>query len=300
MSLLGCVRKKQCIECIELDHPLINESNRHKYNFGEVKNYNTEFLILLNEEDLLDKSILCFNKNVKTKLLHKKNNFPGKLNIIRFDEIQNENNYIIEDMPLPKEIYMKLPNKNLYVLSSKYNLEYFYSKQNELKNIFILLGAKKIIMKNSKKNKKNSVISSDIEINIPNMNVGNNISLENNNSIYNKEMTEMTFDYDKTIMNNIHPKMFSDKNFFFLPKEYTWQDIIIRRLEKNIITDKHTFRYSNHLTFSGKFMTRLKMIDVNFNYNTADFEDLEIIYEIEYHKLPVIETIETMETIENV
>jgi hypothetical protein len=203
-------------------------------------------------------------------------------------------------MPLPKEIYMKLPNKNLYVLSSKYNLEYFYSKQNELKNIFILLGAKKIIMKNSKKNKKNSVISSDIEINIPNMNVGNNISLENNNSIYNKEMTEMTFDYDKTIMNNIHPKMFSDKNFFFLPKEYTWQDIIIRRLEKNIITDKHTFRYSNHLTFSGKFMTRLKMIDVNFNYNTEDFEDLEIIYEIEYHKLPVIETIEIMETIENV
>jgi len=280
MSLLGCVRKKECVE-----HPLINESNRYKYNFGEVKNYNTEFLVLLNEEDLLDKSIFWFNKSIKTKLLNKKNNFPGKLNIIGFNEIQNENNYIIEDMPIPKEIYMKLPNKNLYVLSSKYNLEYFYSKQNELKNIFILLGAKKIIMKNIKKQMNNSLISSEVGINCPNMNVGNNVSLENNNSIYNKEFIEMTFDYDESIMNNIHPKMFSDKNFFFLPKEDKWQDIIIRRLEKNIITDKHTFKYTNHLTFNGKFMTKLKMIDINFNYNTEEFDNLEIRYEIEYHKL---------------
>ena len=278
MSLLGCVRKKSCNE-----HPLINENNRHKYNFGKIKNYNTEFLILLNEEDLLDKSIFCFNKGIKTKLLNKKCNFPGKLNIIRFDEIQNENSYIIEDMPIPKEIYMKLPNKNLYVLSSKYNLEYFYSKQNELKNIFILLGAKKIIMKNIKKNNNKKLVSSQIEVNCPNINVGNSIYLENNNSIYNKEDTEMTFDYDETIMNNIHPEMFSDKNFFFLPKEDKWQDIIIRRLEKNLITDKHTFKYSNHLTFNGKFMAKLKMIDINFSYNTEEFDNLEIVYEFEYH-----------------
>jgi hypothetical protein len=284
MSFFGCDRDYTNVQCNQ--HPLINESNKHKYNFGEVKNYHTEFLVLLNEEDLLDNSIFWFfNKSIKSKILKEKNKFPGKLNIIAFNEIENNKKYIIEDMPIQKEIYMKLPNKNLYVLSSKYNLEYFYSKQNELQNIFVLLGAKKIIMKHIKNNNNKNLISAGIDINFPNMNLGNNINLENNNSAYNKETTEMSFDYDETIMNNIHPEMFSDKKFFFLPKENKWQDIIIRRLEKNLIKDKHTFKYSNHLNFNAKIITKLKMIDINFNYNTEEFDSMQIVYEIEYYKL---------------
>jgi hypothetical protein len=81
---------------------------------------------LLNQADIIDKSFLWFNKSVKDKLEKKK--FPGKLNIISFEGITNEKNYIIEDIPVPNEIYMKLPDKNLYVLSSKYNIKYFYAK----------------------------------------------------------------------------------------------------------------------------------------------------------------------------
>jgi hypothetical protein len=284
MALLGCNHNSTVSEegfC----HPLINKDNKDKYNFGEVKNYHTEFLVLLNEEDLHDKSIFWFNKSIKTQLLNKKHKFPGKLNIIGFNEIEKEKNYIIEDMPAPNEIYMKLPNKNLYVLSSKYNLEYFYSKQNELKNIFILLGAKKITMKIIKKNISNNLISGEIGISLNNINTGESISLENNNSMDNQETTEMSFDYDENIMNNINSEMFSDKNFFFLPKEHNWQDIIIRRLEKNLITDKHTFIYNNNLSFKSTFSTKLKMININFNYNTEEFDNLQITYDIEYYKL---------------
>jgi len=231
------------------EHPLINESNKHKYNFGEVKNYHTEFLVLLNKEDLLDNSIFWFNKSIKTKLLKKKNKFPGKLNIIAFNEIENDKEYIIEDIPLPNEIYMKLPNNNLYVLSSKYNLEYFNYKQSELLNIFVLLGAKKIIIKNINK------------------------------------IGYMVFDYDEKIMNNIHPEMFSHKNFFFLPKEHIWQDIIIRRLEKNLIKDKHTFRYTSHLFFNPELERKLEIMNINFRYYTEDFDNFQTIYEIEYYKL---------------
>jgi hypothetical protein len=267
-------------------HPLIDDDNTDKYDFGEVKNYRTEFLVLLNEEDLRDKSQFWFGASIKSKLLKKQHKFPGKLNIIGFDDIEKEKEFIIEDNPLPNEIYMKLPNKNLYVLSSKYNLEYFYSKQNELKNIFILLGAKTITMKIIKKNNINNLLSAEIGVNFPNIAASESISLENGNSSDNQETTEMTFDYDENIMNNINPEMFSNKNFYFLPKEYNWQDIIIRRLEKKLITDKHTFVYTSNLSFKSAFSTKLKMINVNFNYNTEDFENIQIAYEIEYYKLP--------------
>jgi hypothetical protein len=278
MSLLGCANMQK-----HSSHPLVDDDNRDKYNFGELKNYHTEFLVLLNEEDLHDKSF-WFTSSIKTKLLNKKHKFPGKLNIIGFNNIEKEKNFIIEDMPVPNEIYMKLPNKNIYVLSSKYNLEYFYSKQNELKNIFILLGAKKIIMKIIKKNNISKEIGGEVGVNLHNINAGEIVHLENKSSSDNQQTTEMTFDYDEQIMNNINPGMFSDKNFFFLPKEYNWQDIIVRRLEKKLITDKHTFVYNNSLSFKSSFGTKLKLININFNYNTEEIDNLKIIYEIEYHK----------------
>jgi hypothetical protein len=86
-------------------------------------------------------------------------------------------------------------------------------------------------------------------------------------------------------MNYILPEFFSYKKLFFLNKEKKWQDIIIRRLEKNLIKDKHTFKYSNHLNFNAKIITKLKMIDINFNYNTEEFDSMQIVYEIEYYKL---------------
>jgi len=140
-------------------------------------------------------------------------------------------------------------------------------------------------MKIIKKNNVNRSVNAEISINLPNMNSGENVSLENNNYSDNQETTEMEFDYDETIMNNINSEMFSNKNFYFLPKEHNWQDIIIRRLEKKLITDKHTFIYNNNLSFKSTFSTKLKMINVNFNYNAEEFNNLQITYDIEYHKL---------------
>ena len=267
MSLFGCNQKSDVLTSSN-DHPLINKNNRNKYNFGELKNYHTEFLVLLNEEDMNDKSFFWFNESIKIKLLKKKYKFPGKLHIICFNDIEHEKDFIIEDMPVPNEIYIKLPDKNIYVLLSKYNVKYFYSKQNELKNIFILLGAKKITMKFENRSKIYSLINAEMKVNISNI-----------------DISEMTFYYDEEIINNINSEMFSNKNFHFLPKEYNWQEIIIRRLEKNLIKDNHTYIYTNNLSFKSTFGTKLKLMNVNFNYNTEEFNNIRVTYEIEYYKL---------------
>jgi hypothetical protein len=140
-------------------------------------------------------------------------------------------------------------------------------------------------MKIVKKNNTGESVGADIGVNINNIEVGGNFHIENNNSTNNQETTEMTFDYNENIINNIGPGMFSDKDFYFLPKEYDWHNIIYRRLEQNQLTDKHVLIYSNNLSFKSTFGTKLKMINVNFEYNTQECDNLQIIYNIEYYKL---------------
>lgn len=101
----------------------------------------------------------------------------------------------------------------------------------------------------------------------------------------NKQENEMSFDYDENIINNINFDMFSNNNFYFLPKEYEWQDIIIRRLENNLISDKYIYKYSNNIYFKSSLTSKLKMIDINFNYNSDELNNLEILYEIDYYQI---------------
>jgi len=225
----------------------------------------------------------------KKSMINKNKKFlNGDLDIINFKNIEDDNissNYIIEDIPLQNEMYMKLPDKNIYVMSEKYPLKYLLSKQNELKNIFILLGAKNLKWSIIKEDKKNDNLDANISININEINLSEGICVENKKKVSNKQENEMSFDYDENIINNINFNMFSNNKFYFLPKEYEWQDIIIRRLENNLISDKYIYKYSNNIYFKSSLTSKLKMIDVNFNYNTSELNNLEMLYEIDYYPI---------------
>jgi len=275
--MLGCnkIKKKSVLDI------------RDKYNFGIRKNEKLKFLILLNDDDINQKDYIC-NMSKKSMINKNKKFLNGDLDIINFKNIEDDNissNYIIEDIPLQNEMYMKLPDKNIYVMSEKYPLKYLLSKQNELKNIFILLGAKNLKWSIIKEDKKNDNLDANISININEINLSEGICVENKKKVSNKQENEMSFDYDENIINNINFNMFSNNKFYFLPKEYEWQDIIIRRLENNLISDKYIYKYSNNIYFKSSLTSKLKMIDVNFNYNTSELNNLEMLYEIDYYPI---------------
>jgi hypothetical protein len=260
---------------------------RDKYNFGIRKNEKLKFLILLSDEDINQKDYMC-NTSKKTIIMNNKKSLNGDLSIINFNNIEDENissKYIIEDIPLLNIVYIKLPDKNMYVISEKHPLKYLLSKQNELKNIFILLGAKTLKWSIIKEDNKLDSLDGNIGININEINITEEFSIENKKKNSNKEENEMHFDYDENIINNINFNMFSDNKFYFLPKEYDWQDIIIRRLENNLISDKYIYKYSSNIYFKSSLTSKLKMIDVNFSYNTDELNNLEIHYDIEYHPI---------------
>jgi hypothetical protein len=271
--------------CTKMDKKSVNIDN--EYNFGIRKNEKLKFLILLNDDDMSKKDYLC-KKSRKSIILKYKKFLSGDLDIINFNNIEDDNiisKYIIEDNPLQNELYMKLPDKNIYVLSNKYALKYLLLKQNELKNIFIFLGAKSIKWSIIKENNKTSSIDSNLSVNINEIDLCEGFSIENKNLNYNKELNIMTFEYDENIINNIDFELFSNNKFYFLPKEYEWQNIIIRRLQNNLIYDKYIYKYTNNIYFKTSLVSKLKMIDVNFNYSTDELNNLEIHYEIEYYPI---------------
>lgn len=260
---------------------------RDKYNFGIRKNEKLKFLILLNDDDINQKDYIC-NMSKKSMINKNKKLLNGELDIINFKNIEDYSiysKYIIEDIPLQNEMYMKLPDKNIYVMSEKYPLKYLLSKQNELKNIFILLGAKNIKWSIIKEDNKSNNLDANISVNINEINLSEGVGIENKKKVSNKQENEMSFDYDENIINKINFDMFSNNNFYFLPKEYEWQDIIIRRLENNLISDKYIYKYSNNIYFKSSLTSKLKMIDINFNYNTNELNNLEILYEIDYYPI---------------
>ena len=191
---------------------------------------------------------------------------------------------IIDGTPLPREVYIKLPNKNIYIISEKYALKYLLLRENELKNIFIALGAKSIkwTVKRSNNNSNNIEASGGAIIN--NIDFKETVKIENSSSKFNSESNEMVFDFNENI-NDLNQNMFVNNNYYFLPKEYEWQDIIIRRLENNLISDKYNFKYNDYIKFKSSLSTKLKLIEINFNYSTEDASNLEIEYEIEYYKI---------------
>ena len=263
-----------------------DSQKQNKYYFGEMINEKMEFLVLLTEDDLLEKKWF-WQSSVKNALLKNKKKLPGDLHILNFDDINKPEimkDYIIDGTPLPREVYIKLPNKNIYIISEKYALKYLLLRENELKNIFIALGAKSIkwTVKRSNNNSNNIEASGGAIIN--NIDFKETVKIENSSSKFNSESNEMVFDFNENI-NDLNQNMFVNNNYYFLPKEYEWQDIIIRRLENNLISDKYNFKYNDYIKFKSSLSTKLKLIEINFNYSTEDASNLEIEYEIEYYKI---------------
>ena len=259
---------------------------RNKYYFGEMINEKMEFLVLLTEEDVKEKTWF-WKLSIKDALLKNKKKIPGVLHILNFDDINKPDimkEFIIDGSPLPREVYIKLPNKNIYITSEKYALKYLSLRENELKNIFIALGAKTIKWSVKRSNVSNNSIEVGSGVKFGHVDISENVKIENNGSKFNSEINEMSFDFNENI-NKINQQVFIDNNYYFLPKEYEWQDIIIRRLENNLIGDKYNFKYNDSIKFKSSLTTKLKLIEINFNYSTKDVNNLEIEYEIEYYKI---------------
>jgi hypothetical protein len=256
--------------CSKIDKKIIINPN----NFIFMKPNNKKKILVIIDENNIKKSLFC-KKSTKNNLLNSTKHLTVDIEILNYDDIKIISYNI--DTILTNQIYIKLEPTNMYLIPNNYIIKNFLLKNNELIKILTILGAKKII---SKTNFPINNINFNFEIEL------DDIVLEKYDNFYNDNNNnfskEMYFDYNQNI-ELLNYDSFNNNEYFYLPTEYEWQDIIIRRLENNCNFDKYTLNNTNDLIFN-KIKSKLQYSNIKFSYNNNLF-NTKTEYEIEYYPL---------------
>lgn len=284
-----------CTSASSFKHVIDNSKKEQLYDFGERRNEKMKFLVLVRDEDLIDRGWI-FKRSLKRSLMRKKKKLPGTLEVLSFDDIDTESmkQYVIENQPSPYEMYIKLIPQDIYILSNNYAFRYLLAKVNELKTIFIMLGAKKINWEIKNATGESSNIGSSLGLKIGQIELNEGIVLQDDKTTVNYESNEMTFGYCESMLDLNRKSFHNDKLFYFLPKEHDWQQLIINRLERKLLFDKIVYKYSDCVSFNLDLTSKFQSLGVNIGYNTSDFQSLEISYTIQYY--PLLEKVESNST----
>ncbi len=254
------------------------------------KHEQMQFLILLQEDDYKSNILSCFQSN-KDTLFRNKNKFPGKLTIYNYDNIDDSEfrqKYVIEGNILPKLLYVKLLKENIFIPFESYPMRYLNSKLSELRDLFIALRAKTIKISKTQEKKNDTKIECKLNAKVSNIEVGVGAGLDNMQKLTDNTSSELHFlDTGKPIrMNELH----NCKSFYYLPKEYEWADIIERRINNNLVSDKYTYEHSEFKLLKANILSKLQMLDISVNYNDEEYTNIRIHYEIEYYPLQMDDT----------
>lgn len=242
------------------------------------KNTIAEFLVVLRESDYRSG---FFSKSYYKKLLKKRESIPGKLTIIKFNEINKHQYILIKDIVVPRLMYIKLPKENIYVKSNEWEYEYLKSQLQELIYIFGSLGAKKLTYNLSNNNIENKNIGVSL--------LTSNLPIENKIKIENKILNEKHFNghikYAKSIIKPSFELLKQDKSLYYVYNKYDWKQIIQRRLKNYVLNDEFTYKFISELNFDFELKNMLKNIGISFNYNSSSIFNFSINFNVEYYEL---------------
>jgi hypothetical protein len=266
----------------------VEEENNHEIYSefgGPLKNTKLHFLILLNKDDYEKNSFdsKCNKMSVEELLLANSNLFGGILHCFPYEDIEDTKalqKYIIEENPIQKEIYIKLPKEKIYVSHKNFEFKYLLSQHNELISIFVLLGAKKIKWDISKSYKKKIAKKLELGTNVQGIDLkvgGNNDEKENEESEVNNfiEFKDRGFYLtEEAFVKNDY--------FFYLSKKPEWHEIIKLR-SRGEKSYKFKYTYTKLHDFDFSLISKLKFINIQCNFMSSDFNNLSIKYDVEYY-----------------
>ena len=245
-------------------------------------NCRLRFLLLLRDDDY--KKCIWSRKDM---ICYRKSQFPGQLIIERFSEVDTIP-YNIEGPPLPRKLYIMLPKEKLFIPSDNFTSRYIDSKLQELKNIFVALQAKSIKVKKIYCTEESTRIGAGVGGSSFSDRIHGDIEVDDLQSNHISITNEMTFGepLDAVSIEDFSNESSSVYRYYYLGKEFEWQNIIQRRLKDRMLSDKYTYRNTEQKLFTSKLINTLKLLDLNVEYDWKKIKNLEIHYEIEYYPFP--------------
>ena len=237
------------------------------------RNSRLRFLLLLPDTDF-DKVFYSY----RDMIWYRRGNFPGLLSIEHFEE-SDQLPYRIEEPVMPRQLYIMLPKERIYVPSDQFTSRYLKSKMRELVQIFVALRAKtiKYIRYDSQEEQKKINLSADIDV--PQVSLSDGVQYENSDT------KKRGIQYEIRLNPPDEPidiEAFADPSFYYLKREPSWQDMILRRVDGCVVYDKYTYWNKEIKLLKSKFIQKLKCFNLSAEYDWSKYNDFTVEYEVSY------------------
>lgn len=276
---MDCGRKRTKSQIISTKQSIIRQILDDLF-YSKYKVEKLKFLILLNDDDFKNKFYIF--PSLKNMLEYYKSNFPGKLIIEKYSEIENLN-YMIEDYPEARKLYIMLPKEKIFIDSKNFTSRLIDSKLNELKNIFMLLGGYKINFTKFYKNTTNENLNLNAGIDISEIDISLESSIENTNLDMDKIVEKTTFSKNDNF--SIELKDLYNDNYYYLPKEKEWHNLIIRIIDGLTEEIEYTFTNNEKKKLKRKFINKLNKLNISVSYDWEYCVNLKKKYLIKFNTL---------------
>ena len=244
------------------------------YICNHYRNTKLRFLILLPDSDYRK-----WFYSYKDLLWYRRGMFPGKLILERFEEIEDLP-YVIDGPVMPRQVYIMLPKEKIYVPSDQFTEKYIRSKMRELVQIFVALRAKSIKYTRYDSVEEVSNLVSEIGTNIPKVFETTGIEVEHTES--KKKGTQYEIQLIP-IQKPIDTVIFQDhQEFYYLRREPSWRDMILRRVDGHVVLDKYTYFNREVNLFTSNLSQKLQWFQLNLEYDWSKYQDFHMDYEVTY------------------
>jgi hypothetical protein len=244
------------------------------YICNHCRNTKLRFLILLPDSDYRK-----WFYSYKDLLWYRRGMFPGKLILERFEDIEDLP-YVIDGPVMPRQVYIMLPKEKIYVPSDQFTEKYIRSKMRELVQIFVALRAKSIKYTRYDSVEEGSKLVADIGSNVPKLFETTGIQVEHTES--KKKGTQYEIQLIP-VQKPIDTVIFQDhQEFYYLRREPSWRDMILRRVDGHVVLDKYTYFNREINLFTSNLSQKLQWFQLNIEYDWSKYQDFHMDYEIVY------------------
>ena len=288
--MFSCFCTDYCIKNYELNQneydKIMNQiENNDKFTITTLVKQNrqndfTNFLIVLADKHYQKKHYWT-KQCLYDKLLQE--DFPGNIDIVNLNYLQNNSNFIIKEAVVLKKLYIKFPKENLYIDSSKYEEYLLNSITNEFLRVISTLKPMSIKIQMFNQNKNDFEFDVNTSISFHGVDLGSDVKNQQTNNSTNKKEWLLTFRKDK---NRMDMSCFLDKSkFYYLPKYNEWTDLIHNRVNYNVNTAKYVYEHTIDNNINLEFVEKMKVLNIDCKYKKSKYENIRFEYEIDYYPL---------------
>lgn len=248
-----------------------------------------EFAIVLNKEDFGTSCFILLPYVERVKKLAKQSG--ARIHIIVNDDSGTlskckccNDTHHLPDFFQTKTLYIKLPKENIYVPAEEWSNEFMKSKNRELMDIFMYLGAKQVEFTIHNTVSQSNGVSAMTSLSDFGIQFSTGLSMESANDNTNTVRGKIVYGHPTTRFDKFDNK---NNDFFYLNRNHDWRSLVEHRIKAGTLN--HIMEVTNDYNILHNFFSTAKLDKLGIQYATtaATSTSLRIQFNVEFVDTPL-------------